>query len=95
MERITQKHLDGAIGRLNKLLERPETPYTKTTDGKFKANPGNFHIDYAYGGAQVVEMSNEGGGVRSYGGHEPKRDCYYKIHDMIKGVELEQERKAV
>ena len=62
--RITQKDLERIVLRINRALNRPETPYGKDENGKFKANLGNFHISGAYGGVALEEIQTDGGGVR-------------------------------
>ena len=65
MTKITQKDLEGLCNRLNRMTNSPMEPYTKGEDGKFKANPGNYHLDYAYGGVKLVRMCNDGGGINT------------------------------
>ena len=92
--RITIKDLEGAVDRLNRVSGTPETPYTKTKDGKYKPNPGNFHLSGAYGGYQVMQMCESGGASCPIGaGHVPKRECYETLHAFIKGVEYQERIK--
>lgn len=93
--RITDKHLDGLINRLNKLTGNPETycTTTKNEDGanaSFKTNVGHYHVSYAYGGCELQQVVNEGGAVSTplNTGFTTKRDLYEKIHAFIKGIEL-------
>jgi len=89
MERITMAHLENAVLRLNQALGRPESPYSKASDGTYKANLGNFHLSGAYGGYQLQEMASDGGGVRSHTpGYAPKREVYNAIRAMLAGVSL-------
>jgi hypothetical protein len=69
------------------------TPYAMV-DGKPVAQIGNYHLEYAYGGAQLVRMHNLGGGVSAplMRGHVSKRECYEGIYAFIRGIEAEQER---
>lgn len=96
MERITVKHLQGMINRLNRLTNSPAEPYGKDEHGKFKANIGCFHLSHAYGGVQLDRICNEAGGVSTpLGlGHGPKRDLYDRIYAYIRGIEDAQELKA-
>ncbi len=89
MERITEKNLQALCDRLNRLTNSPMVPYLKQPDGRYVAQIGNYHIDYAYGGAQLVRMYNDGGGVSTplSIGHVPKRQCYELIHAYIRGIE--------
>lgn len=87
--RITRRDLEAAIVLLNRLTGSPAEPYTKGDDGKFRANPGNYHLSGAYGGWNVHRMSNEGGGVSCpmSNGHVPARELFGLIHAYIKGIE--------
>jgi hypothetical protein len=93
MERITQKHLEGLVGRLNRLTGSPMSPYAMV-DGKHVAQIGNYHLDYAYGGAQLVRIHNLCGGVSTplMSGHVSNRECYDGIYAFIRGIEAEQAR---
>ena len=66
-----------------------EEPYTKT-DGKYKANIGNYHLDGAYGGYKLAQMVNEGGGIRDIlrCGYTTKKDLYQLMNAYLNGVEL-------
>jgi hypothetical protein len=87
MERITEKQLRGLIDYLNKITGQPLTSYTKVGE-KFKANIGNYHLECAYSGYQLVQMVNESGGIRTItGGFCPKRELYYEIRAYIDGIQ--------
>lgn len=89
MERITLAQLEGAVKRLNQVLNRPIEPYTRGEDGKYRANLGNIHLSGAYGGYQVQEMASDGGGVRSLTpGYAPKREIYNRVQAMIAGANM-------
>ncbi len=87
MRKITQKDREAVVSRLNKVTKSPESSYTKTKDGKFKANIGNYHLSYAYGGVSLHRMSSIGGGVDDVFscGHTTKRDLYNRIHAYLIG----------
>mgnify|MGYP000916033009 FL=1 len=91
-ERITQKHLDGMVSRLNRLTNSPQT-YMSEIDGKRVINIGHFHIDSAYGGVNLVRTCTNGGGISTPigGGFCTKRELYDKIYSYIRGIELMQE----
>lgn len=86
--RITNKDLENLCARLNRITNSPLESYTKSPEGKFKANIGNYHISYAYGGADLHRMNNEGGGVTTpiNCGHVPKKELYKLIHAYINGL---------
>ena len=88
MERITEKHLQAQIDRLNKLTNSPMKPY-ETTGKKYVAQIGNYHLDGAYGGWELMRMENEGGGVSSplRTGHISKKELYGRISAFIAGIE--------
>lgn len=91
MERITDRHLEGLISRLNKLTGMPETPYQKQPDGSYKPQQGCYHLSHAYGGVSLHRMSMTEGctGVSEplSTGHIPKRDLYERIYAYIRGIE--------
>jgi len=64
MQRVTKKDLEMVVARINKVTGNPPEPYTRQ-NGKYKANPGCYHLSWAYGGVCLEQMSNEGGGVRA------------------------------
>lgn len=70
--RTTQKHLDAKIETINRITGQPSTYGTKTKDGGFEINVGHYHLDKAYGGHQLVQTVNDGGGLTcpcGYGRH--------------------------
>lgn len=91
MNRITDKHLQAKIDRLNKVTNSPASPYA---DGK--AQVGNFHLSHAYGGVCLHRMFNEGGGVTSplSTGHIPKRELAGLLDAYLAGFELAREEVA-
>ena len=90
--RITDKHLEGMIARLNRLTNSPMVPYERI-DGRCVAQIGNYHLSHAYGGVCLHRMCSEGGGVTTplMGGHVTKRELYDQIYAFIKGIETAQE----
>jgi len=93
-QRITQKDLERIVLRINRALNRPETPYGKDENGRFKANLGNFHISSAYVGVALEEIQTNGGGVRrvSVGGYEPKWALYAWCVGFLSGIEITAEK---
>lgn len=91
MNRITEKHLDGLVSRLNRLMGMPQEPYSKQADGSIKPNAGSYHISHAYGGVCLHRMSMQEGctGVTNplNTGHITKRDLYERIYAYIRGIE--------
>ena len=88
MERITQAMLERKVAYLNELTGNPKEPYTRNESGQFKANRGNYHLSGAYGGWQLNQMCNEGGGCKDifYVGYVPKRELFNLIAAYINGI---------
>jgi len=89
MQRITIKHLEAKLDYLNKLTGNDPKPYRTDEHGKLRANIGNFHLYQAYGGVNVHQMVNEGGGVRDifHCGCITKRELAEKISAYTLGLE--------
>ena len=88
---ITTKDLEGLVNRLNIETNNITKPYTKDDQGKFTANIGNYHLDMAYGGYALYQMTNKNGGVNDiFGGHMPKRELYNRIRALLTGINIGQ-----
>lgn len=89
MTGITRKNLDAVVNRLNIMTGNKIAPYTRSEDGRFTANVGNYHLSGAYGGVSLHRMVTDGGGVTDvFGcGHVAKRDLYDHLHAYLKGIE--------
>lgn len=87
MERITKGMLEGLAALINKTAGTPATEYTKVDD-KYKANPDNYHLTYAYGGANLCQVCSDGHGERNVlgCGHVPKRDLYNRMRAFLEGL---------
>jgi hypothetical protein len=87
--RVTIARLEAVVARINKLLDCPADPYSKQEDGTYKANVGNYHLSFAYGGVSLHQMCSEGGGVRDVLriGHVSKRELESGLHAFIAGIE--------
>lgn len=59
-QRITRDIVEKQIARLNQITGSPAEPYTKDGD-KWIANPGNFHLEGAYGGHKLARMADLNG----------------------------------
>lgn len=88
MERVTVKHLQQIVDRINRITDSPMVPYTMV-DGKYKANIGNYHLSGAYGGWALHRICNDGGGVDDVLriGHTPKRELRNAMFAFITGLE--------
>ncbi len=89
MYRITIKDIENGLARLNRLTNNPLTPYSRSEDGKFTTNIGNYHLSQAYGGCQIHQMLSDAGGITCpiTAGHVTKRECFDTLHAFINGVE--------
>lgn len=96
MERITEKDLKAVCDRINRVTNSPLESYTKISEGKYRANIGNYHLSAAYGGWNLERMVNEAGGVQNvFGhGHIPKRELYDQMHAFLRGIEAVERRAA-
>lgn len=91
--RITEKDLQNQVNWLNEITNQPKEQYTKNEKGEYKANIGNYHLSFAYGGVTLHQMFNDGGGVVTPlgGGYFTKRELYYKLHAFIAGISIGKE----
>lgn len=90
--RTSIKTLETLCEWINKATNSPLTPYTRTEDGKFRANIGNFHLSQAYGGVCLHRMHNDGGGVTCPlgNGHISKKELEAKMRAFLLGLEYKQ-----
>ncbi len=87
--RVTEKQLEAICRRINQITGSPEESYTKSSDGQYHANIGNYHLDHAYGGVSLHRMVNDCGGVNNVlgCGHLPKRELADLMYAYIRGLE--------
>ena len=92
--RITAKDLERLVDQLNEITGNPTATYTKDASGEFHANIGNYHIDGAYGGVKLVQLSNESGGIIeiSKNGFGTKRQLYDFLNAYISGFSIQQKK---
>ena len=94
--KISLKQLNGAIDHLNNIASTPTEPYSKGKDGKYKPNANCYHLDGAYGGWQLAQMSSKEGctGISHplNTGYISKRECFDSIHHFISGMLVAQEK---
>ena len=84
--KITKANLDSMTDRINEATGSPKESYTKTASG-YRANPGNYHIEWAYGGCQLARMCNEGGGISNItSGFDTKANLYYQMSAYLNGI---------
>jgi hypothetical protein len=84
--------LNGAVRGLNRIAgfseEEADAPLnTRGEDGVYRAMVGRYVLQGAYGGLQLQQIVNEGGGVRSItSGYGTKREVYHLIHAYREGM---------
>ena len=89
MKRITLSDLENRLFDLNQSKGTPSTPHspsdTMTAGAGIKSNVGNYHLSQAYGGCNVHQMVNDGGGIKepAGGGHVTKRECLERINSLF------------
>jgi hypothetical protein len=93
MERTTLKQLWSLVDDLNRVTGNPMATYSRQAGGTINANPGNYHLDEAYGKFNLAQISNTGGSI-----HHPigigfytKRELADKIRAYLYGL---RERKV-
>lgn len=89
--RYTQRDLDGAVRGLNIMAgftaEEADAPLYTREGGEYRAMVGRYTLQGAYGGWQVQQIINEGGGVRAItSGYGTKREVYHLIHAYREGM---------
>ena len=86
--KITKSNLQAVVDRINTVTKSPMTSYTKDAKGKYTANIGNYHIDSAYGGNKLVQMTNGNGGIKDITyGFVSKSELYSLMHAFLAGYE--------
>lgn len=76
-ERITNRHIEFELSRLNDVMGMPEDVFT---DGKH--NVGNIHLY----GTNIVQTKNEAGGIAVLAYCNTKREAHSHIQAMTETV---------
>ena len=89
--RYTQRDLDGAVRGLNLMAgftaEEADAPLYTRDGANHRAMVGRYTLQGAYGGWQLQQIINEGGGVRAITqGYGTKREVYHLIHAYREGM---------
>lgn len=94
-KRITREALENVANWINTETGNPIRHYSIVDGGK-KANIGHFYISYQYGGAALMRVCNESGGISMplMNGHLKKRECFDMIHAFLKGIEYANQNKG-
>ena len=87
MSQIKISNLEALIKTINLVTKSPETPYTRNKDGTSTRNPGNYHLDGAYGGWKLDRIL-ESGGVHNVleCGFETKKHLYELMQAYLRGL---------
>lgn len=92
MYKYKMADLNGALRGLNRIAgfseEECDAPLnTRGEDGTYRAMVGRYVLQGAYGGLQLQQIVNEGGGVRAITqGYGTKREVYHLIHAYREGL---------
>lgn len=88
-KQVTKNDLEAIVKRINLITKSPLDSWTKTSDGKFKSNVGNYHLDWAYGGVTLHRMDNESGGINDVirCGYVSKKELQKLMFAYIAGVQ--------
>jgi len=91
--RITEKDLKSAKDRLNELTDSPMKYFTRDKEDNFIINVDHYHIEMCYGGNQLCQTINDGGGTKtiSRNGFDTKRGLYNEILAIIEGIKIAKE----
>lgn len=86
MNRITDRHLDMLLERINIAAGRATTMFSD--DRSRGANIGHYTIDRAYSGCQLAQIVNSGGGETniSVDGYVSKRELYNQMTMFLSGL---------
>lgn len=87
MYRITMKDLERLCRDINLETNSPLESYTKGENGKFNVNVGNYHLEGAYSGWNLVRMHEKGGTSNPIrGGYYTKRELYDMMYAYLSGI---------
>ena len=82
MARITERHLDAVVERINNTMGMPQT--YRDDNGPC---PGNYHLSYAYGGVALYQNVSTGGERDVFrSGHTTKSHLYDMMQAYLEGV---------
>lgn len=92
MERITQKDLQNLCDRINEETGNKLNPYNHSIPGSgCKPNANVYHLDWAYGGVKLCQMSPKKGYTGSSDvthGYDTKRELYNKMGAILTGLSM-------
>lgn len=86
MARVTQKDLEGIVRLINQFAGTPEAPYLPGDDGRLVPQAHCYHLERAYGGTRLVQMTPHGTGVRDVTGRHSTGALYHILHAFKDGL---------
>ena len=87
MDGVSRKELDAIVGRINRILGMPDTPYVMNiVTGKYENQGGNYHLDEMYGGWSLCRMAWGGSGTTTIIGRGTKREIRDRMYAFIEGI---------
>jgi len=91
--RTTERELKQLIGFLNRRCGYPEEPYSQDESGKFHPNANVYHLDIAYGGYRLSQMSSTEGctGTSDISPRLTKGELARWIRAYTEGVQIGQQ----
>jgi len=92
--RITVKQAQAQVDFLNSFLHN-STETSERIDGYWRAIPGRYVIDSAYGGYKLSRYCNNGGGQSDISYYRmTARELYYVVSSMVTMLEQEKQNPA-
>lgn len=89
--RISLQQLKEKIAHLNDITEHVSAPW-RLVDGRYVANVGTYVLNAAYGGYQLGQLTNEGGGQKTIiNGYRSKRELWEAIDILETGIRIAKE----
>lgn len=94
--RVKEKDLQEIIKDINRVTNNPESYSTLQNDGTYKTNVGHYHLSCAYGGYNLHQIVNDGGGITTPlgGGYHTKKELYNKLYSFYCGLCTAKENKS-
>jgi hypothetical protein len=89
--------LEAIVERINRMMKTPLQQYVRTDTGKLVGQIGNFHLDRAYGGFALYQMTGDSGGCNDVLsiGHVSKGTLESAMFAFIRGIELAEKHYSV
>lgn len=85
-ERITLRHIQDVLDRINIWTDNPTEPYTKLPNGTHKRNAGVYVLSQCYGKVGLSQQSQDGG-ERQVIGLGTKRETYRQMCAFLAGIQ--------